>query len=113
MKKHCLLAPAVLLVSLLSPTAQEKETPFPIRSILNLPTIADRSVNLDSQGKLLPWPMPDDTGYSYSSYFLDQWTIIWDQYNNQRPHTTTVASTSTAPLSNFSPIRTGPTQPAT
>jgi hypothetical protein len=28
--------------------------------------------------------MADDTGYSYSSYFLSQWTILWDQYNRQR-----------------------------
>jgi hypothetical protein len=84
MKKHSLRAPAVLLISLLSTAAQEQETPFPIKSILNVPTIAGRPVNLDPQGKLLAWPMPDDTGYSYSSYFLDQWTIVWDQYNRQR-----------------------------
>lgn len=28
--------------------------------------------------------MPDSAGYSYSSYFLSQWTIVWDQYNRQR-----------------------------
>ncbi|GAC1616452.1 MAG: hypothetical protein NVS9B13_01860 [Candidatus Acidiferrum sp.] len=28
--------------------------------------------------------MPKDTGYSYSSHFLSQWTILWDQYNRQR-----------------------------
>lgn len=28
--------------------------------------------------------MPDNTGYSYSSHFLAQWTILWDQYNRQR-----------------------------
>ena len=28
--------------------------------------------------------MPNDTGYSYSAYFLSQWTIVWDQYNRQR-----------------------------
>lgn len=28
--------------------------------------------------------MPDNIGYSYSSYFLSQWTIIWDQYHRQR-----------------------------
>jgi hypothetical protein len=46
--------------------------------------IAGRPVALDAQGKLLPWPIPDDTGYSYSSYFISQWTIVWDQYNRQR-----------------------------
>jgi hypothetical protein len=48
------------------------------------PSIAGRPVALDAHGKLLPWPMPDNTGYSYSSYFLSQWTIVWDQYNRQR-----------------------------
>jgi hypothetical protein len=47
-------------------------------------SVAGRPVALDSQGKLLPWPIPDDTGYSYSSYFLSQWTIVWDQYNRDR-----------------------------
>jgi hypothetical protein len=28
--------------------------------------------------------MPDDTGYSYSSHFLTQWSILWDQYNRDR-----------------------------
>ena len=28
--------------------------------------------------------MPNNTGYSYSAYFLSQWTIVWDQYNRQR-----------------------------
>jgi hypothetical protein len=85
MKKLYLLASAALFMSMLSVTAQENEPPpFPVKSVLNVPTIAGRSVNLDSQGKLLPWPMPENTGYSYSSYFLDQWTILWDQYNRQR-----------------------------
>ena len=47
-------------------------------------TIAGRPVELDAQGKLLPWPMPDNIGYSYSSHVLSQWTILWDQYNRQR-----------------------------
>jgi len=57
---------------------------FPVVSTANEPTIAGRTVALDEDGKLLPWPMSDDTGYSYSSYFLSQWTIILDQYNRQR-----------------------------
>ena len=40
--------------------------------------------SLDRLGKLLPWPMPDNTGYSYSAYFLSQWTIVWDQYYRQK-----------------------------
>jgi hypothetical protein len=62
-------------------TGQE---PLQVTSTVNDPAIAGRPVALDSQGKLLPWPMPDSTGYSYSSYFLSQWTILWDQYNRQR-----------------------------
>src|SRR6267154_1156789 len=57
---------------------------FPVTSIVNPPTIAGRAVELDTNAKLLPWPMPDNTGYSYSAYFLSQWTIVWDQYNRQR-----------------------------
>jgi hypothetical protein len=58
--------------------------PFPVISTVDQPTIAGRPVALDNEGKLLPWPMPDNTGYSYSAYFLSQWTIVWDQYNRQR-----------------------------
>jgi hypothetical protein len=57
---------------------------FPVTSTVNESSIAGRPVALDGQGKLLPWPMPNDTGYSYSGYFLSQWTILWDQYNRQR-----------------------------
>ena len=48
------------------------------------PTIGGRPVQLDAQKKLLPWPMADDPGFSYSSHVLTQWTILWDQYNRQR-----------------------------
>lgn len=57
---------------------------FSVTSTVDEPTIAGRPVELDAHGKLLPWPMPQDTGYSYSSHFLSQWTILWDQYNRQR-----------------------------
>lgn len=60
------------------------QKPFPVTSTVDEPTIAGRTVELDAQGKLLPWPMPKDTGYSYSSHVLSQWTILWDQYNRQR-----------------------------
>src|SRR5882672_5036762 len=62
----------------------EAQKPFPVTSTVDEPTIAGRPVELDAQGKLLPWPMPKDTGYSYSSHVLSQWTILWDQYNRQR-----------------------------
>ncbi|MGA8593239.1 MAG: hypothetical protein WB676_00715 [Bryobacteraceae bacterium] len=60
------------------------QSPFPVISTVNAPTIAGRPVQLDRSGKLLPWPMPDDTGYSYSSHVLTQWSILWDQYNRRR-----------------------------
>lgn len=60
------------------------QAPFPVSSVVDDPTIAGRAVALDAEGKLLPWPIPEDTGYSYSNYFLSQWTIVWDQYNRQR-----------------------------
>jgi hypothetical protein len=65
-------------------TVVQPQQPFSVSSIVDEPTIAGRAVALDSRGKLLPWPMPDNVGYSYSSYFLSQWTIVWDQYNRQR-----------------------------
>src|ERR1700736_4470840 len=77
---------ALVLVFTAATLAQEKPKPFPIVSIVDQPTIAGRPVELDAQGKLLPWPMPDNVGYSYSSHFLSQWTILWDQYNRQRLH---------------------------
>ena len=40
--------------------------PAAVASDLNQPDVAGRPVNLDAQGKLLPFPMPDNTGYSYS-----------------------------------------------
>jgi hypothetical protein len=60
------------------------EEPFPVVSRVDAATIAGRPVQLDVDGKLLPWPMPDNTGYSYSSHLLTQWSILWDQYNRQR-----------------------------
>ncbi len=74
------LASAQLCLGPLSPAQQ----PFPVISTVDAKTIAGRPVNLDAKGKLLPWPLPEDTGYSYSGYFLSQWTVLWDQYNRQR-----------------------------
>ncbi len=64
--------------------ARAQEPSFAVTSVVNAPTIAGRAVALDRDAKLLPWPMPDDIGYSFSSYFLSQWTIIWDQFQRQR-----------------------------
>ncbi len=74
----------VLIAFVLCASVAVGQQAFPVTSTVNESTIAGRPVALDSRGKLLPWPMPDDTGYSYSSYFLSQWTILWDQYNRQR-----------------------------
>jgi len=60
------------------------QEPFQVTSVVDAPTIAGRPVELDAQGKLQPWPMPESTGYSYSAYFLSQWTIVWDQYTRDR-----------------------------
>jgi len=69
---------------LLTAAVPGQEKPFQPISIIDAPSVAGRPVNLDAGGKLLPWPMPGNIGYSYSSYFLSQWTILWDQYNRQR-----------------------------
>jgi hypothetical protein len=74
------LLPAFLLCS----TLVAEQQPLQVTNTVNESSIAGRPVALDSHGQLLPWPMPDSTGYSYSSYFLSQWTIVWDQYNRQR-----------------------------
>jgi hypothetical protein len=73
----------ILIVLCLSLSAAAQKS-FPAVSTADESSIAGRPVALDAQGKLLPFPMPADTGYSYSSYFLTQWTILWDQYNRQR-----------------------------
>jgi hypothetical protein len=69
---------------LLCATLLAAQEPLQVTTTVNESSIAGRLVALDTHGKLLPWPMPDSTGYSYSSYFLSQWTIVWDQYHRQR-----------------------------
>src|SRR5579872_3362355 len=79
------LVSAVCLALALGLTADSPpQQKFPVVSVVDAPTIADRPVQLDAGGKLLPFPMPDNIGYSYSSHVLSQWTILWDQYNRQR-----------------------------
>ena len=82
LKTRVLAVCMALFMAMAAGEGQDK--PFRPVSILDSPTIAGRPVELDAKGKLLPWPMPDNTGYSYSGYFLSQWTILWDQYNRQR-----------------------------
>src|SRR6185312_14755907 len=60
------------------------QEPFQTVSTIDAKTIAGRPVALDTNRKLLPWPMPEDTGYSYNSHLMTQWSILWDQYNRQR-----------------------------
>ncbi len=74
----------VLIPLLLCAVVNLGQDSFPAVATVDESSIAGRPVALDSHGKLLPWPMPSDTGYSYSAYFLSQWTILWDQYNRQR-----------------------------
>jgi len=74
----------ILLAVLLCATVVAGQEPLQVTTTVDESSIAGRTVALDSYGKLLPWPMPDSTGYSYSSYFLSQWTIVWEQYNRQR-----------------------------
>jgi hypothetical protein len=73
-----------LTAMILSAVTASAQSPFPVSSIVDEPTIAGRAVALDGSGKLLPWPMPENIGYSYASYPLSQWTIIWAQFNRQR-----------------------------
>jgi hypothetical protein len=57
---------------------------FAAVSVVDASSIAGRDVQLDAGGKLLPWPMAENVGFSYSDYFLSQWTIDWEQYKGQR-----------------------------
>ena len=82
--KRVALPAKVLIAAVFCSVLAAAQQPFQAISVVNERTIAGRAVALDGSAKLLPWPIPDDTGYSYSSYFLSQWTIIWDQYNRQR-----------------------------
>src|SRR5579862_6571876 len=66
------------------PAAWCDDPPFPVTSKVDATDIAGRPVQLDHDGKLLPWPMPDNIGYSYNSHLLTQWGVLWDQYNRQR-----------------------------
>jgi hypothetical protein len=75
---------ALVIVSALTALPSAAQQSPQVTSVHNEPTIAGRPVQLDARGKLLPWPMPDSTGYSYSAYFLSQWTIVWDQFQRQR-----------------------------
>ena len=76
----------LVFVSLISFACAQQQKPFPVTTTVDQAEIAGRPVQLDASGKLLPWPMADNIGYSYSSHVLTQWQILWDQYNRQRLH---------------------------
>ncbi len=77
---------ALIVFFFLSALGVAEQKKFTVVSTVDQPEIAGRPFQLDAQGKLLPWPMPDNIGYSYSSHVLTQWQILWDQYNRQRLH---------------------------
>jgi hypothetical protein len=57
---------------------------FVVLSTVDAAEIAGRPAQLDASGKLLPWPQPDNTGYSYAAHVLSQWSILQDQLQRQR-----------------------------
>ena len=71
---HFTVVPIVVLLSAVSLAAGQEASQ--VVSTVDASSIAGRPVGLDKSGKLLPWPMPENTGYSYSAYFLSQWTIL-------------------------------------
>src|ERR1700680_2701278 len=77
------VAVIVALIFLASPRSHAQQ-PFKPVSVVDAPAIQGRPVELDAKGKLLPWPMPQDTGASYQSYFLTQWSYLRQQYHGQR-----------------------------
>ncbi|MDE2252459.1 MAG: hypothetical protein KGL25_13750 [Gammaproteobacteria bacterium] len=66
------------------PIGARAAQPFATLTTVDATEIAGRPVQLDTQGKLLPWPQADDTGYSYSAHVLSQWAILQDQFQRQR-----------------------------
>jgi len=60
------------------------QEPFKPVSAVDAPAIQGRPVELDKKGKLLPWPSPEDTGASYESYFMTQWSYLRQQYHGPR-----------------------------
>ena len=88
MKRTGFVFSLVFATLLLTPFALWTTAPaqehFPVVTTVDASEIAGRPVQLDAQGKLLPWPFPDNIGDSYSSDFLSQWTILLDQFQRQR-----------------------------
>jgi hypothetical protein len=74
---------SILLFGVAAVGTQAAE-PFKAVSIIDAAAIQGRPVQLDSAGKLLPWPLPSDIGASYESYFLTQWSYLRQQYHGER-----------------------------
>ena len=83
MKLTGLLA-AVFLTPVLAVGMAHAQPPFAVVSTVDEAEIAGRPVQLDEQGKLLPWPFPNSVGDSYASHVLSQWAVLQDQFERQR-----------------------------
>jgi len=82
MKRYAMVAVPALLLAM--PMCVRAADPFATLSTVDAAEIAGRPVQLDAQGKLLPWPQADNTGYSYAAHVLSQWAILQDQFQRQR-----------------------------
>ena len=83
MKSISLLA-SFFLILLPAVDRAAAQAPFVIVSTVDEAEIAGRPVELDAQGKLLPWPFPNSVGDSYASHVLSQWAVLQDQFERQR-----------------------------
>jgi hypothetical protein len=81
--KRLLVWLALVALSVSSSFAQDTFKPV---STFDAPAIQGRPVELDSEGKLLPWPYPDDIGASYESYFMTQWSVLQREYHGSRDY---------------------------
>ena len=82
MKRYAMVAVPALLLAM--PMCVRAADPFATLSTVDAAEIAGRPVQLDAQGRLLPWPQADNTGYSYAAHVLSQWAILQDQFQRQR-----------------------------
>ena len=77
----------LLLASLaLGVSTSFAQNAFKTVSTVDSSAIQGRPVQLDSSGKLLPWPYPDDIGASYESYFMTQWGVLRREYHGPRDY---------------------------
>ena len=81
--KRILALLALLVLSISTSFAREAFKPV---STVDALAIQGRAVQLDSEGKLLPWPYPDNIGESYESYFMTQWGVLRREYHGSRDY---------------------------